>query len=269
MCEVSVIIPYYNRESTIERALNSVVEQSYKDYEIILIDDGSSDNSHEIVDDFIKKRKEYKIINLYQDNSGPSKARNRGIEEAKGEYIAFLDSDDSWVPNKLEIQMNFLQKNKEVMILGTDYNNIINGNISTKSSNTNKYKEVGFYKRLIKCYFPTSTVVIKREVFEEFRFNEEQKYAEDTLLFLKILRKYPGGKIELPLVNYYKLEYGAGGLSSRLKEVEMWELKNFKTLREENKFNNKKINFVFYIFLICFSYLKYMRRIVIVKIRST
>ncbi len=107
---VSVIIPYYNSERTIVRALNSVINQVYKNFEIILIDDGSNDNSYSVVEDFIKNNSQYQIKNLYQNNSGPSKARNLGIKQSIGKYIAFLDSDDSWDKNKLKITNGFYRK---------------------------------------------------------------------------------------------------------------------------------------------------------------
>lgn len=269
MVKVSVVIPYYNSKKTILRALHSVVNQTYRDFEIILINDGSTDNSEQVVNEFTIKNKNIKMININQTNLGPSKARNTGIKIAKGEYVAFLDSDDSWNKNKLEIQMKFIKKNKYVSILGCDYNVIKNNDIViNKSNSTGKYIKVDFYKRLFKNYFSTPTVIVKKKVIAEFNgFNENQKYAEDSLLFLKILREYDGGKIELPLVNLYKNEYGDSGLSTNLKILEKWELNNFKVLYRENNKYNKKINFLLYLCIIIFSYLKYLRRLLIVKLR--
>lgn len=269
MCKVSVIIPYYNNEKTIIRALESVINQTYKDFEIILIDDGSTDDSHRLVDEFIKYNLEYEIKNLYQKNSGPSKARNNGIKNSNGEYIAFLDADDSWLKYKLSIQMNFLNKNKEIYILGSDYM-VIDDNIKIiKGKNIDSFERNTFYLRLFKNTFPTSTVVIKRKALTEIGlFNEKQKYAEDTLLYLKILRKFKGGKIQLPLTTYYKYEYGSGGLSANLKELEKWELNNFKILYRENYKHQKKINLFLYLCIIVFSYAKYLRRMILCKIRK-
>src|SRR5690349_3602213 len=109
MPKVSVIIPTYNRAQFIARAVDSVLEQTYKDFEIIVIDDGSSDNTQEIL-----KAYEGKIRYVYQQNKGISAARNRGIQEAKGEYIAFLDSDDVWKPEKLSVQVAILDVNPHV-----------------------------------------------------------------------------------------------------------------------------------------------------------
>ena len=268
MPKVSVVIPYYNSEKTILRALNSVINQTYTDYEIILVDDGSKDNSYNVVQTFIYEHKEYNMENIYQHNAGPSKARNTGINKSNGEYIALLDSDDSWDINKLKIQMDFIKKNKNILILGSNYNIIQNNRVVVKGKNTGRYIEVNFYKRLFKNYFSTPTVIIKKSIIKEFGgFDEKQKYAEDSLLFIKILRKYRGGKIETPLVNLYKEEFGTQGLSADLRNIEKWELNNFKTLYKANNMYSKRINFFLYLCVIIFSYFKYLRRIIIVKLR--
>ncbi|APF27343.1 glycosyltransferase like 2 family protein [Clostridium sporogenes] len=265
---VSVIIPYYNSERTIVRALNSVINQVYKNFEIILIDDGSNDNSYSVVEDFIKNNSQYQIKNLYQNNSGPSKARNLGIKQSIGKYIAFLDSDDSWDKNKLKIQMDFIESRQDIFILGCDHKIVEDSGIIIKSKNLYKFREVNFYLRLFKNYFSTPSVIIKKSALLEIGgFNEDQKYAEDTLLYLKILRKYKGGKIQLPLVNLYKNEFGQGGLSRNLIETEKCELKNFKELRSENYKYNKKINIILYFVIVTFSLIKYLRRILIIKLR--
>lgn len=266
---VSVIIPYYNSEGTIIRALESVINQTYKDFEIILVDDGSTDNSYKKVEEFINNHKDFKIKNLHQENLGPSKARNLGVKFAQGEYIALLDSDDSWEKDKLNIQMEYLKKNKDIAILGSDHNIVIENKIYTKSKNTGDFIEVSFYKKLFKNYFAAPTVVIKKDAFENIGgFNEAQRYAEDPLLYSKILRKYRGGKIQSPLVNIYKNPYGDSGLSSNLKICQVWEIRNFKLLRDENSKYNKKIGPMLYIFVILFSYIKYIRRVAVVYIRG-
>lgn len=103
---ISVIIPTYNRAVTLKRAMESVLSQDYTDIELLIVDDGSTDNTKEIVDSFSDQRVRY----LYQKNSGACRARNYGIEEAKGEFIAFQDSDDEWYQGKLSSQMKFLEE---------------------------------------------------------------------------------------------------------------------------------------------------------------
>lgn len=120
MCIVSVIIPYFNSAQTLLRTLDSVRMQTFKDFEIILINDGSTDQSEDIVNDYFQKFNDLRYTHLRQVNQGPSEARNKGIYHSSGEYIAFLDSDDSWEPHKLEIQIEFMEKHPEVAISGTN-----------------------------------------------------------------------------------------------------------------------------------------------------
>lgn len=110
MPKVSVIIPTYNREKYIAETINSVLNQTFSDYETIVVDDGSTDNTERVI------REEFadKVIYLSKSNGGPASSRNMGMRVAKGEYIAFLDSDDLWLPEKLEIQTRFMDAHPEI-----------------------------------------------------------------------------------------------------------------------------------------------------------
>ena len=113
---VSVIIPTYNHAMYIERTLESVFQQTYKNYEIIVIDDGSTDNTQEVI-----KSYENKITYICKENEGTAKSRNLGLKIAKGKYVAFLDSDDLWMPQKLELQVTLLDKNIDIGLVCTDF----------------------------------------------------------------------------------------------------------------------------------------------------
>lgn len=115
--EISVVIPVYNREKTIKRCIDSVVNQTYPVFEIIMVDDGSTDKTLDIV------KEEYgdKITIIRQKHKGAQAARNAGIRAAQGKYIGFLDSDDEWMPNKIELQVQELQKNGDVVVCGDGY----------------------------------------------------------------------------------------------------------------------------------------------------
>lgn len=261
---VSVIIPYYNSESTIIIALESVARQTFTGFDIILVDDGSNDNTHIIVDDYIKKNEKIRFKHYYQNNSGPSKARNMGISKSDAEYIAFLDSDDSWVSNKLEIQMELIAENN-IDMLGSNINILrAKGQIIGKYFVKSALEYISFYRLLFRHYFYTSSVVIRKEVLDNIGgFPEKQKYAEDTLLFARITRKYKSAVSMDFLVNTYKPLFGESGLSANLKETNKYVLKNIKTLRKENIHNPQKIGYVLYVLALIFSQIKYFRKIAI------
>ena len=104
--KVSVIIPTYNRSSVLSRAIDSVLRQSDRDFELIVVDDGSTDNTKNLIEQYSDQ-----ITYIYQDNEGVSAARNLGLKHATGEWVAFLDSDDEWKKKKLEKQIAFIEKN--------------------------------------------------------------------------------------------------------------------------------------------------------------
>lgn len=264
MCVVSVIIPYYNNEETIIRALESVKNQTFKDIEIIAINDGSSDNSFNIVEGW-KKINSINLRNFTQKNSGPSVARNKGIDLANGKYVAFLDADDSWESKKLEKQVNVLEENEDIGIIGCDHYVKEDSKVLTRSNNSKEIRKVTFNEKLLKNQFCTPSVVIRKHILIEsnIRFSEKQRYAEDTLFYLQILRKYNGVKIEEPLVNLYKAEISNKGLSARLWATEKFELNNFKILYSENSINDKnKISFIKLNGLLVFSLIKFGRRVI-------
>ena len=112
MTNVSVIIPLHNKGKYIGRALNSVFAQTHEDFEVVVVDDGSSDHGPDIVRQYTDKR----LRLIQQENAGPGAARNRGIREAKGQYVAFLDADDEWLPDFLKVTVDHLQKNADCVL---------------------------------------------------------------------------------------------------------------------------------------------------------
>lgn len=264
MCMVSVIIPYYNRSGTLPRALDSVCSQTYHDLEIILVNDGSTDQSGHVVEEYIQRHPEVCFKHIFQENKGPSGARNTGVKNARGKYIAFLDSDDAWDPSKLEIQIGYMEKNPEVAITGTNY-------YIVKEHKWRRYPlrpdliEADFYRMLFKIVFSTPTVVIRRDVFinDNIWFRMGKNLGEDILLFLQILRKHRGVRISMPLSSIFKLDYGEEGcLTSDINKLLNCERENLKILYEENSRSYKKIScFLFYVVNFCY-YLKQAKRII-------
>jgi len=269
---VSVIIPYYNNENTIVRAIESVLYQTYTEIELILINDGSNDNSYNIVNDFIEKNEiKINVVNIEQENSGPSVARNKGILLAKGMYVAFLDADDTWEKEKLEIQMNLFNKNPEIDMLGCNFYI----NIESKNEKIKKYfvkdelKKITFNEMLYKHFYATPCVIVKKSVLLQVgMFNESQDYMEDSLLFTKIARDYEAYMSNDFLVNTYKKSFGESGLSGNINKMQKYELKNFNTLYKENNKSNYKMSRLNYLACYIFSILKFIRRKILVGIRK-
>jgi glycosyltransferase involved in cell wall biosynthesis len=262
MILISVVIPCYNCSKTILRAVNSVSEQSLKPLEIILVDDYSYDNTLTILNnicDIYKKICDIKIISL-QANKGVSNARNAGWNLARGDYIAFLDADDSWHPQKLELQCFALTCNKHVFGCGTKHI-ISKDTINTYYCNTPRVSIVGFKELLWRNYFITSSVIIRNQ--KEFRFNINRRYMEDHLLWLEVAEAgYTWILIEIPLSSHHKPDFGSSGLSGDLLKMEYSELANYCLLYQKHSFS-----FIKLVILLIWSILKFFRRVIIVFLR--
>jgi glycosyltransferase involved in cell wall biosynthesis len=259
---ISVIIPMYNSASTIERALQSVVKQDYSGpVEIIVVNDGSSDNCIEIVENFITVNQNTKIVLISQDNGGVSKARNTGLKNARGNFVAFLDSDDAWFTNKLSNQMKILEDNIEVDLLGTAFD----GFYFTKKIEGELFN-VEFKDLIFKNYFQPSTVILRKNVIDKIGlFDESQKYAEEGNFFFRVSQEFSCFFYNKKLIIYGdgKQGFGVSGLSANLKEMEKGELKNLKFA-----YKNNWINLFTYGYAVSFSILKYVRRIIIVSLKK-
>lgn len=198
---VSVIIPTYNRASFITKAIDSVLEQTFNDFEIIVIDDGSTDQTKE-------KLKPYqnKIIYRYQENQGIAKARNQGLEIAQGDYIAFLDSDDFWKPEKIQKQIEFFDKHPAYGLVATQcLVNIVDENLETLKyvQGEEVHYELTYEKIFQRPFIKTPSVLIKKQCFQEIgTFNEDLRVLEDVDLWLRLAQKYKIGFINEPLTIY-------------------------------------------------------------------
>ena len=194
---VSVIIPSYNREKTIERAVMSVLNQTYKDLELIVVDDCSKDNTVEVLKSIEDDR--FRIIEL-EKNSGACVARNVGIENAQGDYIAFQDSDDEWLLDKLEKQMAIFEKEK-VDLVFCAFNRFGLGEDLT-------YPELpeGIVERKVlleDSRISTQTLIGKKECFENVKFDPEMPRLQDYDITIRLSKKYSIYFVNEPLVNMY------------------------------------------------------------------
>jgi len=206
---ISVIIPTYNCDKYICEALDSVLHQTYSDYEIIVIDDGSTDTTREIIENKFQTVRYY-----YVENNGVAAARNLGILMAQGELIAFLDADDKWLPEKLEKQVALFEANKNVSMVFTENYFFNEQGISEFSANKKIRLMHGNIVRniFLNSYVVTSTVMVRRSVFDHVgMFEEELSVAEDDNMWMRIGFKYGIALLDEKLVMY---RMTAGSLSS-------------------------------------------------------
>jgi glycosyltransferase involved in cell wall biosynthesis len=188
MASVSVIIPTFNRAMKTARAVASVLYQTFTDYEIIVVDDGSQDNTEAVMRQF-EGRIRYVVI---PSNQGVSAARNRGIKESQAPWIAFLDSDDYWLPRKLEMQVAFFEERPEAVICQTQEIWIRNGRYANPKKRHRKPSGDIFEPSLRLCLVSPSAVMMRRSLVEEVGpFDEELPVCEDYDLWLRIACRYP------------------------------------------------------------------------------
>lgn len=258
---ISIILPIYNSESTILDTLKSVIEQTYSNWELIIIDDGSLDNSVALIKDFLDclaSEVQDKIFLYLIDNSGPSFARNLGIDKSSGNYIAFIDSDDVWDKKKLDIQIQYANKFPNHGLISGGFDKIVFPEYID-------FKILSFKDILKKNFFSTPTVLISKDKLGNNRFDENQRYSEDYKLWLQLSYYYKSVYINSILARNSsgKFIYGESGLSSNLWKMEKGEILNYKILYEE-----KKISLIGFLVYIAFSFLKYLRRLIILKFKT-
>ena len=194
--KVSVIIPTYNRGWTLREAIDSVLAQKFADFELIVVDDGSTDHTREILDSYGQD-----IIVLRQPNQGVSAARNRGIDESHAQLVAFLDSDDLWLPQKLTRQVEFFKFNPDALICQTEETWLRNGVRVNPKRRHHKLSGMIFEPSLALCLVSPSAVMIRRTLFDTVGlFDESLPACEDYDLWLRVSCRYPVFLIDEPLI---------------------------------------------------------------------
>lgn len=252
--KISVIIPVYNAEKTIVSTLESVRNQTWKgDFEIIIINDGSTDNSRKLIENYIAERTEMNILLLNQENKGVSAARNSGMKNATADFIALLDSDDEWLPAKTEIQLNYFETQPEIDFLASARNN---QKLLFPYNSKENPVEVKFWKLLIRNEITVPSVIFKRKILDNTGFFQEgQNHAEDVDFYLRISKnnKMYILKESLVIAGGGKRSFGFSGLSADLKKMAEGYQHNFSRLHKSGR-----INFFELIGLRLFYHLKYL-----------
>jgi glycosyltransferase involved in cell wall biosynthesis len=243
---ISIILPTYNRAHCVTRAIDSAIYQTYKNIELIVVDDGSTDNTEEVL-----KKYTDKVVYIKQGNAGASAARNTGISKAKGEYVAFIDSDDVWLSNKLEKQVLCFDKNPEISLVFTNVT-IINedGSKSKKPEKINHIKDDIYDIDMVfqDPYFGLPTVIIKKNIMlETGLFDETLKTAEDLDLFLRVSLDTKVAYLHEKLVDVYitegSLSADEGSYEDNLRVINRFvEENNEKLLSHNCKINNVLFN---------------------------
>lgn len=241
----SIIIPLYNKYAYIETALNSVINQTFQDFEVIIVDDGSTDGSAQRVDELFRTQgllsDKYKLIR--QLNQGVSTARNNGVKLAHYNYLAFLDADDWWSSEYLEIMKQLIEKYPQAGIYASSYYKVKYG----KTTPAKIGVDVGFQDGLINYFqvyaktlwmpLTSITTVIKKNVFEELDgFKPQLKLGEDFDLWVRIAEKYPIALINKPLA-FYNQDVEVNTRAVGVKLYEPHEHMLFSSYNDNSKSN--------------------------------
>ena len=232
--KISVIIPTFNRKKTLKRAIRSVRDQSISPFEILVVDDGSDDGTKEWVNS------NYPYIKyIYQTNNGVSSARNKGIKSSKGDWIAFLDSDDEWLPQKLNDQVKAIRENPGTKFSHTNEIWIRNGVRVNQMKKHKKYGGFIFEKCLDICRISPSSALIKKDLFDQIgMFDESLRVCEDYDLWLRVTSKNSVLFLDQPLIKKY------GGHSDQLSRVddgiEFYRIQSLKKIMSSRILNKKQ-----------------------------
>jgi glycosyltransferase involved in cell wall biosynthesis len=216
MPETSVIIPFHDRVEWLEQAIASVLQQTYQDFEIIVVDDGSEQEYRACIENL-----DQRIRYIRQEQRGSAAARNAGVKMAVGEFIAFLDSDDLFLPEKLAIQTGILRDHPDLVLVHSSFFRM---DISGNEIDMRPYGSfTGFvYPRIyFQCRILTSTVVVRKKLFEKLEFEERARYGQDAILFGKIAKLGEIWGVERPLAKYRM--HGNNVAKNPDKQIEAWK----------------------------------------------
>ncbi|NUN50738.1 MAG: glycosyltransferase family 2 protein [Candidatus Brocadiae bacterium] len=202
MPRVSVVIPTYNRAAMVCVAIDSALAQTFRDQEVVVVDDGSTDGTAEV----LAARYGDRIRYLRQENAGSAAARNHGVREARGELIAFLDSDCVWVPEKTALQVGYLDAHPEMAMVYSPHLPLAeDGRLLRETANEKVYHSGRIFRALYSetHFLSNPTVMIRKKVIEEVGgFDESFRLCQDAELYLRVAHAHPVGVIETPLTHY-------------------------------------------------------------------
>lgn len=237
---VSVVVPCYNHEKYVKETIESIINQTYKNIELIVIDDGSKDNSVSVIKELADK---YGFTFIHRPNKGLSATLNEGIRLAKGKYFTACASDDIFMLNKIEKQVEFMESNPEY---GMCYGKIVyfEDSIENTYEYPNSNKQGWVFDDLLNygCFIPTPSTFMKKEVFETVGEYDENLWIEDWDMWLRISQKYQVGYIDEYLAYYRKHDTNISSQSLKMYKAEKQILEKYKDYENfDNVIKNKKI----------------------------
>jgi glycosyltransferase involved in cell wall biosynthesis len=237
---VSVIIPCYNAARFLAQAIESVLSQTFRSFEILVIDDGSTDDTAKIITSYGDR-----IRYCHQENRGTASARNLGITMAQGVFVAFLDADDIWLPNKLEIQLRLFDREPSLGVVYSDCYSI-----DEDGERTGFYLQRKLAKKrdqaeeiFIKDFIPNSSIIIRRSCFDLIGFHDETMLlSEDEDLKIRLADRFPIGYVNMPLAEWRQHEGNKSLMVGKLKaafkhdtDIECRKVPRLERLRGERK----------------------------------
>jgi glycosyltransferase involved in cell wall biosynthesis len=241
MPKVSVIIPTFNCVQYLERAIESALNQTFKDFEILVIDDGSTDNTHDLVKEYIKRSNQFRYI--YQENKGLAVARNTGLQHACGEFIALLDADDAWYPALLEKEVKLLESDSSLGLVHANVTKVSETDEPLTVPARNKEFLTGnifnhLFLREADILCPTA--LFRKSCCEEvgdFDVNLTRLGCEDRELWLRIAEKYKIAYIDEPLAYYRVRTNSMSRNNDKMLQARLYVIDKYCT---NNKYPNLK-----------------------------
>lgn len=257
---VSVVVPCFRCGATIGRAVASVMGQTQRPTEIILVDDASGDETLSVLHELVSSYSDWVRVISLAENRGVSGARNAGWEAATQPYLAFLDADDSWHPDKIRIQYGFMHDNPEIDISGHRCVWIQRGEVPPQVPNELTITKISALDLVFNNKFSTPTIMIKRHI--PFRFDVNKRYAEDVHLWRQVaFSSRVIVRIESPLAYMHKAPYGISGLSSEMWPMEKGDLSSLLALCK-----TKHVSWMLFALGSTYSLAKFLRRLVYIQL---
>ncbi|MFO1264547.1 MAG: glycosyltransferase [Rhodoferax sp.] len=261
---VSVVVPCYRCKTTIERAVASVVAQTHRPAQLILVDDASGDGTAALLDAMQKRLGDWVEVLALAENGGAAQARNAGWERATQAYVAFLDADDAWHPCKIEVQYGYMSQHPRVALSGHLHRELPShdGQLPNWALTAHwDVQPVTWRVLLLRHQFVTPSVMLRRDL--PVRFARNLRYMEDYRLWLDIAEvPHEMVKLNVELAAIYKAAYGATGLSGNLWQMERGELAVLRHFRQTGRLSS-----ALWMLVSAYSLVKYLRRRLIVWLR--